>query len=66
MLGLYVLLNFVDSSIKNKSVYVGLLSIVAVFVQLIGYGIGFMSEGWKKLFEEKGFKQTGEKIEYPS
>lgn len=66
MLGLYILLNFVDSSIKNKSVYVGLLSIVAVFVQLIGYGIGFMSEGWKKLFEEKGFKQTGEKIEYPS
>jgi cellulose synthase/poly-beta-1,6-N-acetylglucosamine synthase-like glycosyltransferase len=66
VLGLYVLLNFVDASLKNKSVYVGLLSIVAVFVQLIGYGIGFMSEGWKKLFEEKDYKQTGEKIEYPS
>lgn len=66
LLGIYVLLNFTDSSIKNKSVWVGLLSIVAVFVQLIGYGIGFMTEGWKKLFEEKGYKQTGEKIDYPS
>ncbi len=66
ILGVYVLLNFVDSSLKNKSIYVGLLSIVAVFVQLIGYGIGFMSEGWKKLFEEKDYKQTGEQIEYPS
>lgn len=66
ILGVYILLNFVDSSLKNKSIYVGLLSIVAVFVQLIGYGIGFMSEGWKKLFEEKDYKQTGEQIEYPS
>ncbi|MEA5403414.1 glycosyltransferase [Arcicella sp. DC2W] len=66
ILGIYVLLNFLDATIKNKSIEVGLLSIVAVFVQLIGYGIGFITEGWKKLFEEKGFKQTGEKIEYPS
>ncbi|MEA5260413.1 glycosyltransferase [Arcicella aquatica] len=66
ILSIYVLLNFLDSTFKNKSIEVGLLSIIAVFVQLIGYGVGFMSEGWKKLFEDKGFKQTGEQIEYPS
>jgi glycosyltransferase involved in cell wall biosynthesis len=66
LLWIYILLNFIDSSLKNKSIKVGLLSILAVFVQLFGYGIGFMTEGWKKFFEEKGYKQTGEKIEYPS
>ena len=65
-LGLYVLLNLIDSTLKNKSVKVGLLSVIAVFVQLFGYGIGFITEGWKKIFEEKGFKQMGERIEYPS
>jgi glycosyltransferase involved in cell wall biosynthesis len=66
LLLLYILLNFIDSSLKNKSINVGFLSTIAVFVQLFGYGIGFMTEGWKKIFEEKGYKQTGEKIEYPS
>jgi glycosyltransferase involved in cell wall biosynthesis len=66
LLLIYILLNFIDSTLKNKSIKVGLLSILAVFVQLCGYGIGFMTEGWKKIFEEKGYKQTGEKIEYPS
>jgi glycosyltransferase involved in cell wall biosynthesis len=66
LLSIYILLNFIDSTLKNKSIKVGLLSILAVFVQLFGYGIGFMTEGWKKLFEEKGYNQTGEKIEYPS
>ncbi|MDI9863857.1 glycosyltransferase [Flectobacillus sp. DC10W] len=63
---LYTLLNFIDSTLKNKSIQVGLLSIIAVYVQLVGYGIGFITEGWKKLFEEKGYKQLGDNIEYPS
>lgn len=63
---IYTLLNFIDSTLKNKSLQVGLLSIIAVYVQLVGYGIGFISEGWKKLFEEKGYKQLGDNIEYPS
>jgi len=65
-LWLYILLNFIDSTLKNRSIKVGLLSIIAVFVQLFGYGIGFITEGWKRLFEEKGYKQTGERIDYPS
>ena len=66
ILGIYILLNFMDSTLKNKSIKVGLLSVIAVFVQLFGYGIGFITEGWKRVFEEKGYIQTGERIEYPS
>ena len=45
---LYCLLIFVDSSLKNKSVWVGLLSIPAAFVQLMGYGFGFIESWWKR------------------
>ena len=45
---LYSLLIFVHSSLKNKSLYVGLLSIPAAFVQLMGYGLGFIKAWWKR------------------
>lgn len=38
----YSLLLFIDSTVANHSVKVGLLSIVAAFVQLMGYGLGFI------------------------
>jgi len=40
---LYALLVFADSTIKNKSPKVGLLSVAAAYVQLWGYGIGFIA-----------------------
>ncbi|MDZ7900351.1 MAG: glycosyltransferase [Arcicella sp.] len=49
LLSIYILLNFVDSTIKNKSIKVGLQSILAVFVQLFAYGLGFISEGLKRI-----------------
>ena len=39
---------FIDSSIKNKSLWVGLLSIPAAFTQLMGYGLGFIESWWKR------------------
>lgn len=45
---LYSLLIFVHSSLKNKSAYVGLLSVPAAFVQLMGYGLGFIKAWWKR------------------
>ena len=45
---LYSLLIFIDSSIKNKSPHVGLLSIPAAFVQLMGYGLGCIESWWKR------------------
>jgi hypothetical protein len=38
---LYLTLLLVDSSLRNKSIYIGILSIKAVFVQFFGYGIAF-------------------------
>lgn len=45
---LYSLLIFIDSSVRNKSAYVGLLSIPAAFTQLMGYGLGFIESWWKR------------------
>ena len=42
LLLLYALLILIDSSIQSKSLKVGFLAVAAVFVQLIGYGVGFL------------------------
>ena len=39
---------FIDSSIRNRSLWVGLLSIPAAFTQLMGYGFGFIESWWKR------------------
>lgn len=44
----YSLLIFTDSAIQNKSIRIGLMSIGAAFVQLMGYGCGFISAWWKR------------------
>ncbi len=43
---LYALLVCIDSSIQNRSPYIGLLSITTSYVQLIGYGTGFLRAWW--------------------
>lgn len=45
----HMLALFIDSSIKNKSVEIGALSIATSYVQLIGYGLGFLNAVWKRL-----------------
>ena len=45
---LYSALIFIDSTIRNKSVMVGLKSIPAAFIQLIGYGVGFLESLFSK------------------
>ena len=39
---------FIDSSIRNRNPWVGLLSIPAAFTQLMGYGFGFIESWWKR------------------
>lgn len=41
---LYILGIFCESLVKNKSVKIALLSIVAAYMQLFGYGTGFLGE----------------------
>lgn len=38
----FCLLVFIDSLIKNKSLHIAILSLIASFIQLYAYGIGFM------------------------
>ena len=45
---LYSILIFTDSSLRNKSLWVGLLSVPAAFTQLMGYGLGFIESWWKR------------------
>ena len=45
---LYIIALFIDSSRKNHSVKIGVLSIRAAFTQLMGYGCGFLSAWWKR------------------
>ena len=48
LLTLYALLVFVDAGIRNRSLLVGLLAVPAAFVQLIGYGTGFLRAWWRQ------------------
>ena len=45
---LYCLVIMADSSAANKSLKVGLLSVPAAFIQLFGYGCGFIAAWWKR------------------
>lgn len=63
---LFSLLILIDATRKERNLWVGLLSVVAAFVQLTGYGVGFLREGWKRLREPKDFRETGATMEYPS
>lgn len=49
LLAVYILLLFFHSWNVNKSAKVAFLSIVAAFVQLIAYGLGFMQDFWKRI-----------------
>jgi len=50
----YSLLLFLDSLFRNRSVKVALHSIIASWIQLIGYGSGFLVAAWKRLVRRKG------------
>ncbi|NLZ73018.1 MAG: glycosyltransferase [Bacteroidales bacterium] len=49
----YALLIGIDSTIKHKSLEIGLYSIVASFIQLIGYGLGFLKAVWKRCIKKE-------------
>ena len=60
----YSLVIFIDSSIRNRSLRVGLLSVPAAFVQLMGYGLGFIESWWKRCVWGKNEFQAFEKNFY--
>jgi len=61
---LYSLIICGDSTIQNKSLWVGILSIPAAFTQLMGYGLGFIESWWKRCVLGKDEFQAFEKNFY--
>jgi len=50
---IYVLILFLDAAIESHSLKIGFLSIIASFVQLCGYGCGFLSAVWRRIVLKK-------------
>lgn len=48
LIGLFVLIIFIDATLQNRSVKIGALAVVASFVQLTGYGTGFLRAWWQR------------------
>ncbi len=50
---LWIAMVFIDATLKNKSVITGVVSVVASFIQLCGYGCGFLGAAWTLLILRK-------------
>ena len=51
---LYVLLVCMDSTVQNRSFRIGIYSVAASFIQLIGYGTGFWRAWWQRCILKRG------------
>ena len=60
----YSLLLLADSTVRNKSLKVGLTSVPAAFVQLTGYGCGFLQAWWRRCVRGMDEFQAYEKTFY--
>lgn len=61
---LYCVLIFVDSSCVNRSIKIGFLSIISAYIQLMGYGFGFIESWWKRCVRGKSEFSAFEKTFY--
>lgn len=61
---LYCLLICIDSTLQNHSLKIGCLSIAAAYVQLMGYGFGFIEAWWKRCVCKKSEFSAFEKTFY--
>lgn len=51
---IFALLIAVDSTIQSRNVKIGLLSVAAAYIQLLGYGTGFLRSWWTRCVRRKG------------
>ena len=51
---LFALLIFCDSACAERSLQVGFIAVAAAYVQLIGYGTGFLRAWWERCVRGKG------------
>jgi len=50
---LHILLLWIDSTVRNQDPIVGFLSIITSYVQLTGYGLGFLLAIWHLIIQKK-------------
>lgn len=60
----YSLALFADSSAKNRDLRVALYSIPSSWIQLTGYGSGFLAAAWKRIILKRGVFKAFEKKFY--
>ena len=63
-LAFYSLLICIDSARLNRSLKIGVQSIAAAYVQLMGYGFGFIEAWWKRCVRGKSEFAAFEKTFY--
>lgn len=51
---LFIVLIFADASLRQRSPVIGFLAVEASFVQLFGYGLGFLKAWWQRCVRGKG------------
>lgn len=56
----YTLLLFTDALVKNKSLRIACISVVAGYVQLLGYGWGFLKSFVSKIIFRRGLESSEE------
>ena len=64
LLAMFAIIIFTDSSFRNRSLWIGMLSVLAAFIQLTGYGSGFLSAWWKRCILKKDSFSAFEKNFY--
>ena len=64
LLLLFALIISIDSTLQNKSLKIGILSVAASFIQLTGYGTGFLLAWWKRCIRGKNEFSAFEKNFY--
>jgi cellulose synthase/poly-beta-1,6-N-acetylglucosamine synthase-like glycosyltransferase len=60
----HMLLLLVDSTLKNRSLKIGLLSVLAGYIQLTAYGLGFIKAFFKRIVLKRGAFAAFEKNFY--
>lgn len=61
---LFSLIIFSDSAVQNRSLGIGLRSVAAAFIQLTGYGCGFLQAWWRRCVKGQDEFQAFEKTFY--
>ena len=58
----HMIIIFIDASVKNKNLLIGVLSVITSYIQFTGYGLGFIFAYLKRIIFKKNefeaFKKT--------